>query len=128
MCLHHPKKWGSRAQKLYLLEVARSLILSTSFPSYLWGDVIPLECLKESYPSTRLIFYVPLWVFGCTVCVHNHGPNPSKFTPSSSDMCSCWLIQKVTNKNTCYLSLVTRFCWLMQMVTNKILGDNLKVY
>ncbi|KAA0049796.1 Copia protein [Cucumis melo var. makuwa] len=58
----------------HLLKVARSLMLSTSLPSYLWGDAIliathlinrmpssilhlqtPLECLKESYPSTRLV-------------------------------------------------------------------------
>ena len=75
-------------------------MFSTSVPSYLWGDVVltaahlinqmsscvlhlqtPLECLKESYLSTHLIFDVPLWVFGCTTYVHNHGPNLSKFTP-----------------------------------------------
>ncbi|KAL0560758.1 hypothetical protein IC582_001171 [Cucumis melo] len=63
----------------HLLEVAHSLMLSTSLPSYLWGDAIliaihlinrmpsrilhlqtPLECLKESYPSTRLVSEVPL--------------------------------------------------------------------
>ncbi|KAA0033714.1 Beta-galactosidase [Cucumis melo var. makuwa] len=58
----------------HLLEIACSIMLSTSFPSYLWGDVLtatylinrmpssvlrshiqtPLECLKKSYPSTRL--------------------------------------------------------------------------
>ncbi|TYK03081.1 ty3-gypsy retrotransposon protein [Cucumis melo var. makuwa] len=56
-------------------------MLSTSLHSYLWGDVIltaahlinhmpfcvlhfqtSLDCLKESYPSTRLIPDVPLWV------------------------------------------------------------------
>jgi len=75
-------------------------MLSTSLPSYLWGDAVltaahlinrmpsrvlhlqtPLECLKESYPSTRLISDLPLRVFGCTAYVHNHGPNPSKLTP-----------------------------------------------
>ena len=62
----------------HLLEVARSLMLSTSLPSYLWGDVLtaahlinqmsshilhlqtPLECLKEFYPSTHPISNVPL--------------------------------------------------------------------
>ncbi|KAA0038046.1 E3 ubiquitin-protein ligase PRT1 isoform X2 [Cucumis melo var. makuwa] len=52
-------------------------MLSTSLSSYLWDDVLivahlinripsrvlnlqtPLECLKESYPSTYLIFDVP---------------------------------------------------------------------
>ncbi|KAL0543454.1 hypothetical protein IC582_018550 [Cucumis melo] len=84
----------------HLVEVARSLMLSTSLPSYLWGDAIltaahlinrmpsrilhlqtPLDCLKESYPSTRLVSEVPLRVFGCTAYVHNFGPNQTKFTP-----------------------------------------------
>ncbi|KAA0035576.1 reverse transcriptase [Cucumis melo var. makuwa] len=58
----------------HLVEVAHSLMLSTFLPSYLWGDAIltaahlinrmssrilhlqtPLDCLTESYPSTRLI-------------------------------------------------------------------------
>ncbi|KAL0533227.1 hypothetical protein IC582_030443 [Cucumis melo] len=75
-------------------------MLSTSLPSYLWGDVIltaahlingipsrilhlqtPLNCLKESYPSTRLVSEVPLCVFGCTAYVHNFGPNQTKFNP-----------------------------------------------
>ncbi|KAA0050637.1 reverse transcriptase [Cucumis melo var. makuwa] len=76
-------------------------MLSTSLPSYLGGDVLtvahlinrmpshglhlqtPLECLIESYPSTRLIFDVPLQVFRCTTYVHNNGLNPSKFTPQA---------------------------------------------
>ena len=41
----------------------------------------PLDCLKESYPSTRLVSEVPLRVFGCTAYVHNFGPNQTKFTP-----------------------------------------------
>ncbi|KAA0057569.1 Beta-galactosidase [Cucumis melo var. makuwa] len=59
----------------HLVKVARSLMLSTSLPSYLWGDAIftaahlinrmpsrilhlqtPLDCLKESYPSTLLVY------------------------------------------------------------------------
>ncbi|KAA0050927.1 reverse transcriptase [Cucumis melo var. makuwa] len=74
-------------------------MLSTSLPSYLWGDVLttahlinrmpsrvlhlqtPFECLKESYPSTRLISDVPLRVFRYIAYVYNHGSNPSKFTP-----------------------------------------------
>ncbi|KAL4038497.1 hypothetical protein IC575_002118 [Cucumis melo] len=83
----------------HLVEVAPSLMLSTSLPSYLWGDAIltaahlinrmssrilhlrtPLDCLKESYPSTRLVSEVPLRVFGCTAYVHNFGPNQTKFT------------------------------------------------
>ena len=75
-------------------------MLSTSLPSYLWGDAIftaahlinrmpsrilhlqtPLDFLKESYPLTRHVSEVPLRVFGCTVYVHNFGPNQTKFTP-----------------------------------------------
>ena len=100
-CAYTPQQNGVAERKnRHLLEVARSLMLSTSLPSYLWGDVIltaahlinrmsfrilhlqtPLDCLKESYPSTRLVFEVPLRVFGCTAYVHNFGPNQTKFTP-----------------------------------------------
>ncbi|KAL4018679.1 hypothetical protein IC575_022296 [Cucumis melo] len=75
-----PQQNGEAEQKNYhLLGVARSLMLSNSFPSYLWGDVIltithlinkmsscilhlqtPLDCLKESYPSTRFVSEVLL--------------------------------------------------------------------
>ncbi|TYK24437.1 reverse transcriptase [Cucumis melo var. makuwa] len=84
----------------HLVEVARSLMLSTSLPSYLWGDAILtvvhlinrmssrilhlqtlLDCLKKSYPSTRPVSEVPLRVFGCTAYVHNFDPNQTKFTP-----------------------------------------------
>ncbi|KAA0042075.1 Cysteine-rich RLK (RECEPTOR-like protein kinase) 8 [Cucumis melo var. makuwa] len=41
----------------------------------------PLDCLKESYPYTRLVSEVPLRVFWCTAYVHNFGPNQIKFTP-----------------------------------------------
>ena len=73
-------------------------MLSTSLPSYLWGDVAlsvahlinwmsshilhlqtPLECHKEFYPSTCLISIVPLWMFGCTTYVYSHGPKQTKF-------------------------------------------------
>ncbi|TYK07542.1 Cysteine-rich RLK (receptor-like protein kinase) 8 [Cucumis melo var. makuwa] len=74
-CAYTPQQNGVAERKnRHILEVARSLMLSTSLPSYLWGDVIlttahliirmpsrilhiqtPLECLKESYPSTRLV-------------------------------------------------------------------------
>ncbi|KAL0556045.1 hypothetical protein IC582_004550 [Cucumis melo] len=84
----------------HLVEVARSLMLSTSLPSYLWRDAILtavhlinrmssrilhlqtlLDCLKKSYPSTRPVSEVPLRVFGCTAYVHNFDPNQTKFTP-----------------------------------------------
>ncbi|KAA0035039.1 Retrovirus-related Pol polyprotein from transposon TNT 1-94 [Cucumis melo var. makuwa] len=72
----------------HLVEVARSLMLSTSLPSYLWGDAIlttahlinrmpsrilhlhtPLNCLKKYYPSTCLVSEVPLRLFGCIAYV-----------------------------------------------------------
>ncbi|KAA0040720.1 Retrovirus-related Pol polyprotein from transposon TNT 1-94 [Cucumis melo var. makuwa] len=83
-CAYTPQQNGVVERKnRHLLEVARSLMLSTSLPSYIWGDAIltvahlinrmtsrilhlqtPLECLKESYPSIRLVLEVPLRVFG----------------------------------------------------------------
>ncbi|KAL4030934.1 hypothetical protein IC575_009189 [Cucumis melo] len=41
----------------------------------------PLECLKESYPSTRLVSKVLLYVFECTAYVYNFCPNQAKFIP-----------------------------------------------
>ncbi|KAA0054163.1 Cysteine-rich RLK (RECEPTOR-like protein kinase) 8 [Cucumis melo var. makuwa] len=98
--LHSQQNGVAERKNRHLLEVARSLMLSTSLPSYLWGDAIltaahlinrmpsrilhlqtPLECLKESYPSTRLVSEVPLRVFGCIAYVHSFGPNQTKFTP-----------------------------------------------
>ena len=85
MCLHPQQNGVVERKNRHLLKVARSLMLSTSLPSYLWGDVIltaahlinrmpsrvlhfqtPLNCLKESYPFTRLIPDVP---FGCSVAL-----------------------------------------------------------
>ncbi|TYK10665.1 Beta-galactosidase [Cucumis melo var. makuwa] len=100
-CAYTPQQNGvAKRKNRHLVEVARSLMLSTYLPSYLWGDVIltaahlingmpsrilhlqtPLDCLKESYPSTRLVSEVPLCVFGCTAYVHNFGPNQTKFNP-----------------------------------------------
>ncbi|KAA0064018.1 putative mitochondrial protein [Cucumis melo var. makuwa] len=99
VCLHSSTKWMPERKNRYLVEVARSLMLSTSLPSYLWGDAIltaahlinrmpsrilhlqtPLDYLKESYPSTHLVSEVPLRVFGCTAYDHNFGPNQTKFT------------------------------------------------
>ncbi|KAL0536978.1 hypothetical protein IC582_025941 [Cucumis melo] len=75
-------------------------MLSTSLPLYPWGDTIltvaylinrmssrilhlqtHLKCTEELYPSTCLIFEVPLRVFGCTAYVHSFDPNQTKFTP-----------------------------------------------
>ncbi|KAA0036818.1 Cysteine-rich RLK (RECEPTOR-like protein kinase) 8 [Cucumis melo var. makuwa] len=74
-CAYTPQQNGvAKRKNRHLVEVACSLMLSTSLPSYLWGDAIltaahlinrmpscilhlqtPLDCLKESYPSTRLV-------------------------------------------------------------------------
>ncbi|KAA0035929.1 Cysteine-rich RLK (RECEPTOR-like protein kinase) 8 [Cucumis melo var. makuwa] len=54
--------------------------LINRIPSRILHLQTPLDCLKESYPSTRLVSEVPLCVFGCTAYVHNFGPNQSKFT------------------------------------------------
>ena len=50
-------------------------------PSCILHLQTPLDSLKEFYPSTRLIFGVPLRVFVCTAYVHSHGSNQNKFTP-----------------------------------------------
>ncbi|KAA0057264.1 Retrovirus-related Pol polyprotein from transposon TNT 1-94 [Cucumis melo var. makuwa] len=73
-CAYTPQQNGVVEQKnCHLVEVARSVMLPTSLPSYLWGDAIltathlinrmpsrilhlqtPLDCLKESYPLLAL--------------------------------------------------------------------------
>ncbi|TYK26078.1 Retrovirus-related Pol polyprotein from transposon TNT 1-94 [Cucumis melo var. makuwa] len=75
LCAYTSQQNGVAERKnRHLVEVARSLMLSTSLPSYLWGDAILtvaylinrmpsrilhlqtlLDFLKESYPSTRLV-------------------------------------------------------------------------
>ena len=78
----------------HLLEVARSLMLSTSLPSYMCGDAVltasylinkmpsrvlhlptPLDCLKELYPSICPTFEVPRHAFGCTTYVQSFNSN-----------------------------------------------------
>ncbi|KAA0038338.1 Beta-galactosidase [Cucumis melo var. makuwa] len=88
-CAYTPQQNGVAERKnRHLLEVARSLMLSTSLPSYLWGDAIltaahlinrmpsrilhlqtPLECLKESYPSTRHVSKVTKFTPRAQACV-----------------------------------------------------------
>ncbi|KAA0054261.1 reverse transcriptase [Cucumis melo var. makuwa] len=59
--------------------------LINCMPSRVLHFQTPLDCLKESYPSTRLIPNVPLRVFGCNAYVYNHGPNQTKFTSRTQD-------------------------------------------
>ncbi|KAA0042922.1 Cysteine-rich RLK (receptor-like protein kinase) 8 [Cucumis melo var. makuwa] len=67
---------------LYILNDDTSAAhLINRMPSRILHLQTPLECLKESYPSTRLVLKVPLRVFGCTAYVHSFGPNQTKFTP-----------------------------------------------
>ncbi|KAA0060527.1 Retrovirus-related Pol polyprotein from transposon TNT 1-94 [Cucumis melo var. makuwa] len=73
-CAYTQQNGVAERKNCHLVEVARSLMLSTSLPAYLWGDAIlttahlinrmpsrilhlqtPLNCLKESYPSTHLV-------------------------------------------------------------------------
>ncbi|KAA0037910.1 Beta-galactosidase [Cucumis melo var. makuwa] len=101
-CTYTPLQNGvAERRNCHLPKVAHSLmLLSTSLPSYLWGDTIltaaylinrmpsrilhiqtPLDCLKEFYPFTRLISEVLLRVSRCTTYVHNFDPNQTKFNP-----------------------------------------------
>ncbi|KAA0052345.1 Cysteine-rich RLK (receptor-like protein kinase) 8 [Cucumis melo var. makuwa] len=114
-CAYTPQQNGVAERKnRHLLEVARSLMLSTSLPLYLWGDAIltathlinrmpsrilylqtPLECLKESYPSTHLVSEVPFRVFGCIAYVHSFGPNQTKFIPRAQ---ACMFVRRNLRK------------------------------
>ncbi|KAA0037322.1 reverse transcriptase [Cucumis melo var. makuwa] len=98
--LHSSTKWSGRAKKWSPSGSSPFPYAFHFLPSYLWGDAIltaahlinrmpsrilhlqtPLKCLKESYPSTRLVSKVPLCMFGCTAYVHSFGHNQTKFIP-----------------------------------------------
>ena len=67
-------------------------------------------CLKESYPSTRLVSEVPLRVFDCTAYVHNVGPNQIKCVyvgyPLHQRGYKCFYLQS----KKCFVTMDVTFC------------------
>ena len=84
----------------HLLKVARSLLFTANVPKKFWGDAVltscflinhqpskvlqfetPLNCLKKSFPNSRIFLELKLRVFGCKAFVHNTNPTKSKLNP-----------------------------------------------
>ena len=100
-CVESPQQNGiSKRKNRHLLEVARSLLFTKNVPKKLWGDAVliacflinrqpakvlqfetPVNCLKKSFPNSRIFSELKLRVFGCKVFVHNSNPTKSKLDP-----------------------------------------------
>lgn len=102
-CRDTPQQNGIAERKnRHLLEVARALMFSMNVPKYLWGNALltacylvnrmpsrvlkfetPLDCLKKSFPTSRLFTNLPLKVFGCTCYVYIPNIFRSKLDPKA---------------------------------------------
>ena len=89
-------------KKRHLLEVARSLKLTTHVPKQFWGEAVliatflinkmpshvlhfqtPCNSLLKVYSHTRLLIDIPLNIFWCIVFVHIHSHLRSKLDPKA---------------------------------------------
>jgi IS30 family transposase len=91
-CVNTPQQNGVTERKnRHLLEVARSLMLSTHMPKKFWGEAVltatylinrmsskvlnfrtPSQVLPQAFPHTKLLSSLDPKVFGCLVFVHIH--------------------------------------------------------
>ncbi|KAA0052292.1 hypothetical protein E6C27_scaffold207G001230 [Cucumis melo var. makuwa] len=121
-CAYTPQQNGVAERKnRHLVEVARSLMLSISLPSYLWGDAIltaahlinrmpscifhfqtPLDCLKESYPSTRLVSEAQLV---CLLGIPFTSAVINVFTRRLGNTLSLWMLLSVRTDPTFPLAI-----------------------
>lgn len=86
----------------HLLDVARSLMLSSHVPKQFWGNAVltatylinrmpsrvlnfqtPCQRLLLVYPTLRIISGIPVKVFGCTAFVHINQSHCTKVDPKS---------------------------------------------
>lgn len=110
-----------------LMEVTRSLMLTTNVPNHFWGEAVlsvaylinrmpskalhiktPYQTLSSIYPNTRLLSSIPPKIFGCTAFVHDHQPNKGKLEPKSL---KCIFLGYSPNKKgyKCYSSITKNF-------------------
>ncbi|KAA0051254.1 Cysteine-rich RLK (RECEPTOR-like protein kinase) 8 [Cucumis melo var. makuwa] len=99
-------------------------MLPTSLPSYLWGDAIltathlinrmpsrilhlqtPLDCLKEFYPSTRLVSEVPLRMLVCLLDIPYTNADINVFTRRPGNTLSLWMLLSVRTDPTFPLAI-----------------------
>ena len=86
-----------KKKKKHLLEVGRALMFSRNIPQFLWGEAIltttylincmpskslnlkvPIDLLKQAFPSVNFFGSLPHRVFGCATFVHVHRKDRSK--------------------------------------------------
>jgi hypothetical protein len=100
-CVNTPQQNRVAERKnIHLLEVARSLMLSTHVPKQFWGEYVltttylinrmpfrvlnfrtPSQVLLQAFPHTKLLFSLDSKVFSCSVFVHIH--HRGKLDPTS---------------------------------------------
>ena len=87
----------------HLLDIARSLLLSSNVPKRFWGEVVltttylinrlpfkvldfstPHQVFLQHFPQSRLISSLPSKIFGCTMFVHIHQQHWTKLDSWSS--------------------------------------------
>lgn len=102
-CVNTPKQNGVAERKnRHLLEVARSLMFTSSVLNTYWGEAIltsaylinrlpsktlqfrtPLNLLVDYFPTANLFNSLSPKVFGCSAYVHSTQPNRSKLDPKA---------------------------------------------
>jgi hypothetical protein len=95
-------KWGCGEKNCYLLEVAQSIMSTSSVPNSYWGEAIlaatylinrlpsktlkfrtPLTVLRYCFPDINLFNSLSPKVFERTMFVHNKFPTQSKLDPKA---------------------------------------------
>jgi len=127
-CVESPQHNGVAERKnRHLLEVARSLMLTTHVPKYLWGEAVltatylinrmpsrvldfqtPFQSLLRIYPHIHFASHIPLKVFGYTAFVHINQQHRSKLDPKSL---KCVFLGYAPNQSgyKCYSPQTKRF-------------------
>ena len=102
-CVDTPQQNGiSERKNRHLLEMTRSLMFTSHVPKSFWGDALltacylinrlpsrvldfkkPISVLQAAFPQNPIFSDLDLRVFGCSVFVHVHDHNRSKFDPRS---------------------------------------------
>ena len=115
-CSDTPQQNGVVERKnMHLLEVARSLMFSTKIPKLSMDEAIltatylinrmpskvlkfqtPFKVFKSCFTNSRLVFNLPLKIFGCIAfCAHSQS-QPWKVRSLSKKLCFCWIFTYLT--------------------------------
>nr|XP_004513812.1 uncharacterized protein LOC101489272 [Cicer arietinum] len=127
-CVNAPQQNGITERKnRHLMEVTRSLMLSTNVPNHFWDEAVlsasylinrmpskalkfktPCQTLLSIYPHIKILSSIPPKVFGCTAFVHDNQPNKGKLEPKSL---KCIFLGYPPNKkgHRCYYPISKKF-------------------